>query len=672
MKHAYRWTAPLVLSLLSACGGGSHHGSSAPAAFTIGGSITGLTAGGLVLFDNGGDTLQVTANATSYTFPTQLGTGIGYAATIHTQPTGLSCSIANATGTVASSNVTNVNVTCTALATFTIGGNISGLTASGLVLTNANDGDKVSPAANATSFQFSTHVATGASYNIGVTTQPTGETCSVANPSGTVASSNVTNVNVSCSALATFTIGGSITGLTASGLVLIDNNGDALTVQAYGSTFTFATALVSGATYAVTVKTQAAGETCQVTGGTGTVTANVTTVSVACTTGFTGTTGSSSGGTNVATVVVGPGPADAAHQTFNMPYTSIKVCNTATPQKCAVIDDVEVDTGSSGLRLLASALTSANLTLTPMTDGSSNPIEECYPFGSAAFSWGAVATATVTIGGETTSAPIPVQVIDGTTPPAACGGGGYFQQSSVNDFDANGVLGVGLLPQDCGTGCTTSPPSGGWYYYSCPPSPATCAQTIMPTANQVTNPVIAFTTTADANGVALQLPPVPAGGLATVTGYLVFGIGTQSNNGVGSATILTPDASGSISTQITGLSAVSGFFDSGSNYLAFDDSALATCPPVPPATTSPFYCPSPTPATIQVSNAGNLPFNVSIANINSELTSNPDNFAIGDVGGPLTGFFDWGLPFFYGRTVFTAIQGKNIGGTTYLNGFYAY
>ncbi|MGH3264201.1 MAG: DUF3443 family protein, partial [Trebonia sp.] len=264
-----------------------------------------------------------------------------------------------------------------------------------------NGSDTVSPAASATSFTFPTAVATGTAYNVVVKTQPTGETCSVANAGGTVASSNVTNVTVSCSALVTFTIGGSITGLTASGLVLLDNNGDALNAQAYGSTFTFATALVSGAAYAVTVQTPPAGETCQVTKGSGTVSANVTTVAVACSTGFSG------GGTNVATVVVGPGPG--ANKFPNIPYTSIKVCNTATPQKCAVIDDVQVDTGSSGLRLLASALTSANLTLTPVQDSGGHAIEECHPYGGVAYSWGAVDTATVTIGGESTAAPIAVQ-----------------------------------------------------------------------------------------------------------------------------------------------------------------------------------------------------------------------------------------------------------------------
>ena len=105
-------------------------------------------------------------------------------------------------------------------ATYTIGGSISGLSASGLVL--ANGGDTVSPAANATSFVFSTAITSGASYSVTVSTQPSGEKCTVTSGSGTVGSSNVASVQVTCAASVstTYTIGGTISGLTGSGLVL--------------------------------------------------------------------------------------------------------------------------------------------------------------------------------------------------------------------------------------------------------------------------------------------------------------------------------------------------------------------------------------------------------------------------------------------------------------------
>jgi hypothetical protein len=671
MKHAYRWIAPLALSLLTACGGSHHNNPTGPSSVTLGGSVAGLTAAGLVLA-NGSDTVTVAANATSYQFPTAIAAGAAYSVSVQTQPTGETCTVANPSGT-ASANVTDANVSCTANApvTYTLGGSVSGLTAAGLVL--ANGSDTVTVAANATSYQFPTAVAQGSSYTVSVHTQPAGETCTVANATGTMGSADVANANVSCSPIPNYTIGGSASGLTAQGLVLADNGGDPLTVPAYATSFQFATALPSGTAYAVTVKTQPAGETCTITGDSGSATGDVTNVAVTCATNFSG-----GAGNNVATIVVAPGPAAAGSQTFNMPYVSVKVCDTGTPQKCAVIDNVQVDTGSAGLRLLSSALTSAGLSLTPMKDGSNNPIEECHPFGGGYVSWGAVAAATITVGGETTGgatnpAPIAVQVIDGSTPPTDCTNSGAIQQSSVDDFDANGVLGVGLFPQDCGTVCATTM-ANSWYY-SCP-TPTTCTRTTVALAAQVVNPVTTFTT--DNNGVAVQLQTLPAGGALTATGYLVFGIGTETNNGLSSgasANILTPNASGYISTQITGptaQSAVNGFFDSGSNTLLFDTTDLAQCT----GATAGFYCPDPPPApqSITVTNGGGAAISIDIANL-ADLLSNPateNNFAFDDIGAYTTGEFDWGLPFFYGRTVYTAIQDATVDGTPYTNGFYAY
>ena len=244
--------------------------------------MSGLTASGLVLADNGGDNLTVAANATTFTFATALAGGAAYAVTVVTQPTGQTCTVSNGSGMVGSSNVTTVAVTCTA-GTFTVGGTISGLTASGLVLQD-NGGDNLTVAANATTFTFATPVATGAPYAVTVLTQPTGLTCTLTNGSGTVATSNVTSVAIACAAAGptTFTVGGTISGLTTSGLVLQDNAGDNLTVAANATTFTFATALASGAAYAVTILTQPTGQTCSLSAATGTATANVTNVAVFC------------------------------------------------------------------------------------------------------------------------------------------------------------------------------------------------------------------------------------------------------------------------------------------------------------------------------------------------------------------------------------------------------
>jgi parallel beta-helix repeat protein len=77
----------------------------------IGGTVSGLTGSGLVLADNGGNDLTVSANG-AFTFTTALAVGAAYAVTVRTQPSGQTCSVSNASGTVTSSNVTNVAVHC--------------------------------------------------------------------------------------------------------------------------------------------------------------------------------------------------------------------------------------------------------------------------------------------------------------------------------------------------------------------------------------------------------------------------------------------------------------------------------------------------------------------------------------------------------------------------------
>ena len=254
--------------------------------YTIGGSISGYTGSGLVLQDNGGDNLTVTSGATSFTFATKIASGAGYGVTVLTQPSSpaQTCSVTSGSGTVGSANVTNVQIACTAV-TYTIGGTISGYAGSGLVLQD-NGGNNLTVSSGATGFTFSQGIASGSGYNVTVLTQPStpAQTCLVTNGSGTVGSANVTNVQIACTTN-TYTIGGSISGYTGSGLVLQDNGGDNLAVTSGANSFTFATKIASGAGYGVTVLTQPSSpaQTCSVTSGSGTVgSANVTSVQITC------------------------------------------------------------------------------------------------------------------------------------------------------------------------------------------------------------------------------------------------------------------------------------------------------------------------------------------------------------------------------------------------------
>jgi hypothetical protein len=198
----------------------------------------------------------------------------------------------------------------------------------------------------------------------------------------------------------------------------------------------------------------------------------------------------------------------------------------------------------------------------------------------------------------------------------------------------------------------------------------------------VTNPV--WVLPADNNGVVVDLPTVPTGGTTTVSGSLIFGIGTQANNALGSATVFDTDPTAYFVTTFNGLVNKCSYIDSGSNayfFPAFNYPQLVQCS----GANSAFYCPS-TLLSLAASNqsasntngaSGNVAFNVGNANT---LLSNTQNFAIGELGGPNApvngscGSFDWGLPFFYGKAngVFTGIEGTPVTGTSYVGPFWAY
>src|SRR5208337_3762634 len=163
------------------------------ASYTVGGTVSGLS-GTVVLQDNGGDNLSVSANGT-FTFATSLVSGSAYSVTVKTNPAGQACTVSNGSGTVGSANVTSVSVSCSNAASYTVGGTVSGL--SGTVVLQDNGGDNLSVSANGT-FTFATAVVSGASYAVTVLTNPSGQACTVSNGSGTIGSANVTNVAVSC------------------------------------------------------------------------------------------------------------------------------------------------------------------------------------------------------------------------------------------------------------------------------------------------------------------------------------------------------------------------------------------------------------------------------------------------------------------------------------------
>jgi hypothetical protein len=387
-------------------------------------------------------------------------------------------------------------------------------------------------------------------------------------------------------------------------------------------------------------------------------------LAISCGGGGGGTSSSGSGGNgpppptgaNVAAVAVSAGPN--AQAALNTLYTTVTVCLPGT-STCQTIDNIQVDTGSYGLRLLSQVLT---ITL-PVAKLNGSSLLECTTFVDG-YSWGPIALVDLTVGGEK-AASLPVQLIGdarfATVPTDCKNSGNPTEEDTVAQFGANGLLGIGPFAQDCGQACASMPQAAS--YYACT-SATSCIAAAVPLASQVTNPITLFVK--DNNGVIVELPSVSNSGAPGVTGSLVFGIDTESNNQLGSKTVLAVGSSSSSSPMpgnlfTTFMSASDeSFIDSGSNGLYFTDSSLQTCP----SPNTAFYCPASVEsftATMQGAKGTSATVSFSIGNLDAVLMSDPTFIAIPDLGGTLSlaGTFDWGLPFFYGRGVAYAIEGAS-------------
>ena len=170
----------------------------------------------------------------------------------------------------------------------------------------------------------------------------------------------------------------------------------------------------------------------------------------------------------------------------------------------------------------------------------------------------------------------------------------------------------------------------------------------------------------DNNGVVIELPAA-SNPETSLSGSLIFGIGTQSNNGLGGATVYPVDDFGNFITTYKSVAYNQSFLDSGSNGLYFLDTATTGIPVCPDANY--FYCPSSTDnlsaTTTGATGAPSSTVSFSVANADDLFNNNPNATVFGQLAGPnsLVGF-DWGLPFFYGRNVYTAIYGQSTPGGT--------
>jgi hypothetical protein len=355
---------------------------------------------------------------------------------------------------------------------------------------------------------------------------------------------------------------------------------------------------------------------------------------------------------NVQVITVDGGPANFP----NLAFTSVTVCAPGS-SNCQTIDHVQIDTGSSGLRLFASVI-SPMLSLPQQNAASGNPLAECAQFVDG-FSWGSVRLADIHVAGEQANS-VPIQIIGDSafpTIPLSCSASGP-PENTVLAFGANGLLGVGLFLQDCGGACVQSAIPGA--YYAC--APAGCQPTAVALASQLQNPVALFAS--DNNGVIIELPAISPSGVLTAAGTMIFGIGTQANNGLGGATPLPVDPNtGNIVTTYSAFTYTNSYIDAGTSVIAFGTNLYPVC-------TGPdagLYCPPAIQnlsAMLRGTTTAATTVNFSIANADQLFGANPAFNAFSDLGAPSgdTVTFAWGLPFFFGRNVYTAIEGRSTPG----------
>ncbi len=388
----------------------------------------------------------------------------------------------------------------------------------------------------------------------------------------------------------------------------------------------------------------------------------------------------SGAGPNVTAVSVDGGPVP--NQIYpNAAFTSVTICAPGSLGACQTVDGVLVDTGSYGLRVLQSKV--SQIKLPTYVDANGNTLENCASNVDGSYMWGPVSQADVHIAGETTTftSPLNIQVISSTAAvvPSSCTNGGTTALITPQLLGANGILGIGPEPTDCTVagvnlcdGSTQPTPPNLYYACFSTGCSTTDSPVIVSAVQQITNPVTFLTNTVsfsnDNNGTILQLPSV-SGTASSVIGTLIFGINTQPNNQIGSATVFTMDSNDNFTTIYNSQTLTNSFIDSGSNALYFPDT-------LPACSDNSYYCP-PSLTTLSAENQGatqgDNTVSFSVDDADSLLSNNPGSTAFSSLAGPkgtyqscsdgnISCVFDWGLPFFYGRSVYTAIDGKTVSG----------
>lgn len=340
------------------------------------------------------------------------------------------------------------------------------------------------------------------------------------------------------------------------------------------------------------------------------------------------------------------------HGGFNRMVVSVTVCAPGT-DRCATIDDVMVDTGSTGLRLEASAVP-PSLRLPAFLSPEGRPTAECLRFVHDT-AWGPLSRVDLHIGGMTAN-DLPIQVIadDGSPQPAEC------PISTVRPT-SNGTLGIGPRLVDCANDCEQDESRGGVFVDL--GSRWSPWRGSVPRANRLPNPAAAFL--GHDNGVEFDLPMPVHGGASEVTGTLTFGVGAGPGSTLDGARLVAIDGRGHFTTIFAGRAYPESYIDSGTETTLIPDADLPRCEGMSWAVCS---VPDSNLTARMVGRDGvgiDLAFKVGDYRVALERHVGAwDGFT--EVGGS-AGSFVWGAPFFFGRKVFMLFESDGIsltGGAT--------
>ena len=361
----------------------------------------------------------------------------------------------------------------------------------------------------------------------------------------------------------------------------------------------------------------------------------------------------------------------------NILYTTVVVCEPGT-ERCQSIDHIQVDTGSVGLRVLASKVKQLNLPSVVLANdganGTASVAHECYPFVIGGL-WGPNKVADVGLGAQIASA-IPIQLIQDDVNalpkvPQDCSDAVNGEVlSTASALGSNGILGIGSVKLDCGQMCLAGDYSNSYVqYYGCPASVTSasdCRPAAVPSNFQVFNPVAALPQ--HNNGVVLVLPQVTGLGASKVNGELIFGINSSTNNQLpASATRIHLGVDWqhnfpsylNVTTTYKGKLFTNSYLDTGTNALFFPDMDIGNC------VNSSWFCPSSALHLSAILSDGDNPqanrVNVDFDIGNADASFSTSNTAFPYLGGTYVASassapsFSWGLPFFYGRRTYLSI-----------------